>query len=859
MKKTILFKTMLLLCALIVGNSSAWAEEVIDELDNAFTGVTGTSYSSWSGKTSNSSAVYAGNSAGGNSSIQLRSNNNNAGVVTTASGGKVKSIKVFWNSNTTATRTLNIYGKNEAYEATTDLYNNSKQGTLLGTLNIDNATERVSVLTIEGDYEFIGFRSASGALYLDKVEITWETGDTSDPSVATTVTINDSGLTNTDVYEGTEAGKLSATVKAGENPIEGATVTWTSSNTGVATIDEKGSVTLVAAGTTTITASYAGVKDVYKASSDTYELTVTNSDPNVPGTENNPYTVAQARAAIDAGTGVTGVYATGIVSKIEKVILSSGNISYYISADGTTSADQLQAYKGKSYNGEDFTSEDDIQVGDVVVIYGNLKKYNSIYEFDADNQLVSLDRPIVSTITVAETSIDVPVEGGKGTINVTYDNFNDIVADIAFYEADGTTPATYDWIEATINNENNIEYEVVENDGPSRKAYLKVYALDDNTEEVYSELITITQAKFVPAPTTNTYTLTTTVVPGRHYIIVSGEDNGYFYAMGEQKENNRGTVTITVNEGNTTISSDAGVSEFLVNVDQDGYFTIYDDNLEGYLYAAGAGTSKNWLKTQAENDEKGQWMITFDENGAAIVKANASGRNWMRYNKSDNLFSCYGSGQQDIFLYERDGDTGSQNLTVNISDACTDGEKFYTTYSAPFAYQITGATVYGVSIEEGKLSLNEITADAVIPAYSGVLISSDEPGAKDIVTAKGGAALQNDVNWLLPTLWGVTADDMTGDNLFYRLTMHNGTEIGFWWGAADGAAFNLAANKAYLAVPKDVEAREGWWFDSETTGIKTVENAASSINGEVYNLAGQRVAQPAKGLYIVNGKKVVVK
>ena len=859
MKKTILFKTMLLLCALIVGSSSAWAEEVIDELDNAFTGVTGTSYSSWSGKTSNSSAVYAGNSAGGNSSIQLRSNNNNAGVVTTASGGKVKSIKVFWNSNTTATRTLNIYGKNEAYEATTDLYNNSKQGTLLGTLKCEDADEGVSVLTIEGDYEFIGFRSASGALYLDKVEITWETGDPSDPSVATTVTINDSSLTNTDVYEGTEAGLLNATVKAGDDTIEGATVTWSSSNENVATIGETtGIVTLVAAGTTTITASYAGVENEYKPSNNTYELTVTNSDPNVPGTLNNPYTVAQAKE----NTPTTSeVYIKGIVCGFYKDdILSDGtNYRYYISDDGTTT-DKLLVYKGKNLNNEAFVNADDIEIGDNVVIYGKLTTYNNDSEIAAGNYLVSLDRPIVSTITVAETSIEVPVEGGKGTINVTYDNFNDIVADIAFYEADGTTPATYDWIEATINDENNIEYVVVENDGPSRKAYLKVYALDDNTEEVYSELITITQAKFVPAPTTNTYTLTTTVVPGRHYIIVSGEDNGYFYAMGEQKDNNRGTVTITVNEGTTTISSDAGVSEFLVNVDQDGYFTIYDDNREGYLYAAGAGTKNNQLKTQAENDEKGQWMITFDENGAAIVKANASGRNWMRYNDAkNNLFSCYGSGQQDIFLYERDGDTGSQNLTVNISDACTDGEKFYTTYSAPFAYQITGATVYGVSIEEGKLSLNEITADAIIPAYSGVLISSDEPGAKDIVTAKGGAALQNDVNWLLPTLWGVTADDMTGDNLFYRLTMHNGTEIGFWWGAADGAAFNLAANKAYLAVPKDVEAREGWWFDSETTGIKTVENAASSINGEVYNLAGQRVAQPAKGLYIVNGKKVVVK
>lgn len=843
MKKTILFKTMLLLCALIVGSSSAWAEEVTYVFQT----------NTWGAKIGDTDANWTSGKNGAafsNNGVQVTAAASGANATSPISYDNISKIVVTYNTNKSAgagTFSVKI-GDNDAVV--------KDWGYTSGDGRTANYTLQYDYETPQSGYVTITAKTTTNSIYVVSIAITY--GD-SNPATATTVTIDGSGITNTNVYEGTAAGKLSATVKAGENPIEGATVTWTSSNTGVATIDEKGSVTLVAAGTTTITASYAGIEDVYKSSSDTYELTVTNSDPNAPGTENNPYTVAQARAAIDAGTGIIGVYATGIVSEIVTPYNSQfGNISYNISVDGTTSADQLQAFRGKSFNGEKFTSEDDIQVGDVVVIYGNLKKHNSIYEFDADNQLVSLDRPIVSTITVAETSIDVPVEGGDGTINVTYDNFNDIVADIAFYEADGTTPATYDWIKATINDENNIEYVVVENDGPSRKAYLKVYALDDNTEEVYSELITITQAKFVPAPTTNTYTLTTTVVPGRHYIIVSGEDNGNFYAMGAKNTNNRATVKITVNEGKTTISPEAGVSEFLVNVDQDGYFTIYDYYEEGYLYAAG-GTSSNYLRVQTENDKRGQWMITFDENGVATVKANTSGRNWMRYNKSSSIFSCYGSGQQDIFLYERDGDTGSQNLTVNISDACTDGEKFYTTYSAPFAYQITGATVYGVSIEEGKLSLNEITADAIIPAYSGVLISSDEPGAKDIVTAKGGAALQNDVNWLLPTLWGVTADDMTGDNLFYRLTMHNGTEIGFWWGAADGAAFNLAANKAYLAVPKDVEAREGWWFDSETTGIKTVENAASSINGEVYNLAGQRVAQPAKGLYIVNGKKVVVK
>ena len=144
--------------------------EVVDVLNRELTGISGTSYSSWSGKTVTSDAVYAGQSAGGNDAIQLRSNNNNSGVITTASGGKVKKIVVEWNSNTADGRTLNVYGKNSAYSAPTDLYDNSKQGTLLGTIVCGTSTE----LVIEGDYEYIGVCSASGAMYLTSISITWD-------------------------------------------------------------------------------------------------------------------------------------------------------------------------------------------------------------------------------------------------------------------------------------------------------------------------------------------------------------------------------------------------------------------------------------------------------------------------------------------------------------------------------------------------------------------------------------------------------------------------------------------------------------------------------------------------------------
>ena len=146
--------------------------EVVDVLNRELTGITKNSstYSNWSDKTVSSSAVYAGQSAGGNDAIQLRSNNSNSGIITTTSGGKVKKIVVEWDSNTTSGRTLNVYGKNTAYSAATDLYSTSTQGTLLGTIVCGTSTE----LVIEGDYEYIGMRSASGAMYLTSISITWD-------------------------------------------------------------------------------------------------------------------------------------------------------------------------------------------------------------------------------------------------------------------------------------------------------------------------------------------------------------------------------------------------------------------------------------------------------------------------------------------------------------------------------------------------------------------------------------------------------------------------------------------------------------------------------------------------------------
>ena len=381
--------------------------------------------------------------------------------------------------------------------------------------------------------------------------------------------------------------------------------------------------------------------------------------------------------------------------------------------------------------------------------------------------------------------------------------------------------------------------------------------LGDETYKPASATLTINVTE-VPA----TYTLAYSITPGRHYIIASGTDENV-YAMGGQNNNNRKAEEVTANNGVITVTNN--VAEFLIEVDDKGYFTIKDEdtNNTGYLYAA--SNSSNQLKTQTENNNKGEWKIEIDGNGVATIKANKTGgHNWMRYNSTSDCFSCYDSEQNNIYLFEKDGDEGTQEFTVSIADACTDGEgKYYGTFSAPFACTVpSDVTVSEIAVVNGVMAIESYEAGVVIPANTGVMISSETPGTKTFTSAKGGTSVLDAENCLRPTFWGITADEMAAADescVYYRLTMHDGTKLGFWWGADGGDSFAIVANKAYLAVPASVAgARNGFAFGDDATGISQIENGKLKIEN-YYDLQGRKVSKPGKGLYIVNGKKIVIK
>lgn len=189
------------------------------------------------------------------------------------------------------------------------------------------------------------------------------------------------------------------------------TVTYTSSDTDVATITEDGTITLVAAGKTDITASFAG-DDTYEAGSVTYALTVkAASTKDISNTPETAYTVAEAKKLIAAGEGLDKqVYVGGKISSVKEVSTEYGNATYNISDDGTTASDQLVVYHGYYLNGEKFTSEDQIKVGDVVIVYGKLTSYNNTDEVNSGNQIYSLyrDPSSISSLSADEAVADAP-------------------------------------------------------------------------------------------------------------------------------------------------------------------------------------------------------------------------------------------------------------------------------------------------------------------------------------------------------------------------------------------------------------------------------------------------------------------
>lgn len=193
-------------------------------------------------------------------------------------------------------------------------------------------------------------------------------------------------------------------------------VKYSSDDPDVAAIDATtGEITLVMAGKANITAEFEG-NDEYEAAKVSYELTVkAASTVNIKNTPETAYTVAKALELINAGEGLDAkVYVKGQITIIKEVSASFGNATYDIS-DDATAANKLTVFRGYFYDNKHFTSNDQIKVGNVVVVYGKLVNYNNNTPQVTNSSIYSLNGVVsgVDNITV-DKNVDAPAYNVAG-------------------------------------------------------------------------------------------------------------------------------------------------------------------------------------------------------------------------------------------------------------------------------------------------------------------------------------------------------------------------------------------------------------------------------------------------------------
>lgn len=187
-----------------------------------------------------------------------------------------------------------------------------------------------------------------------------------------------------------------ATLKVTKSGGATGTVNWSINDEGKTSVEldkytgDEVVLTALEKGKATVTASLEGCEPV------SVSFKVRN------GTEESPYTIPEAIEAIDTGTAEekTDVCTIGVVSKVDGELKSDKSLTYWITETGLESTVTLQIYHGKGLNNTDFSSADDLQEGDNVVVFGTLKKYNTTYEYDSGNYLKSFERPVVNLVDI---------------------------------------------------------------------------------------------------------------------------------------------------------------------------------------------------------------------------------------------------------------------------------------------------------------------------------------------------------------------------------------------------------------------------------------------------------------------------
>ena len=561
---------------------------------------------------------------------------------------------------------------------------------------------------------------------------------------------------------------------------------------------------------------------------------------HIENTEETAYTVAKAFELIDAGEALSEtVFVKGIVSQVDSYNETYKSITYWISDDGTTDK-QLQVYSGKGLEGADFASIDDVKVGAKVIIKGNIKKYNTIYEFDKNNQLVRYEVPTEDTWTVAgtlpltdkewdptDTNGDM-LPNGNGAGVSSYERDNIVLEAGKNYEC--KVVKNHSWDNGSY-PESNYVIKVDE----TAKYHVKIF-FNTTTHEVFHEIAKMGEA----GPITHTWSVTGTLVGGWDIDVdmTKGEDGLY---KAEIENVAAGTYKFKVRADKLwTTSYPANDYELTVEKDGSNVTVTFDEAKEEVKAIVSMPIEKNavwsftsWktstvsaLVADAAASKTSGWS---DVEKAADAEAGADPTEASK----NNCFWCVAEPNEDGTL-SANGEVIEELKGLKWNKAYTVKRSLAIAVNYPKALSDYAGPAY-LWLGGGKNKIPCFTIPGV-KAGSTVTMEVESHKASD---ARG-----------VELYTGVDADGLVdaatkiGDS-FTPTTKDSHT----WTIDADCDVIVYNTNGCHIYSIK---------VEAGSTGISTV-NAQKTQNNVIYNLAGQKVGNDYKGIVIMNGKKFMQK
>ena len=376
-------------------------------------------------------------------------------------------------------------------------------------------------------------------------------------------------------------------------------------------------------------------------------------------------------------------------------------------------------------------------------------------------------------------------------------------------------------------------------------------------------------------------------------------------------ENAKGTTTLVLSDGTTTKEvavnyqaaitlqtiSEATTWDFSKGISGGVQFTTAEDKAKENIYINIEGLTFTDAFNAGALAFKGEYPLrsgkTYAQNGTLHFKTSVQGTITVKFSDTGSGATSTAkprylvvNGEQTEYWTSRPNDgkgelpelaakldvtsgaifvpagdvtiTGSEAITVSIitftpvtgTDVKIENGKGYRTFASKYPTdwsEVTGVTAYTAKINGDEVRFTEVSG--LVPAGEGLLLKGED-GTYTIPTATTvPAEIDN-------AFVGVTSAKEVEGSIFI-LYADDAHKIGFYKTTAE--SFTVGANTAYIPANVVSEARTFISLDGETTGIDAAIVNNDKQTNDVYNLNGQRVAQPTKGLYIVNGKKVIIK